>query len=123
MRSAIPKVFIYEHHISTFQSVGFIGLGNMGLPMAQNLAARGHNLVLYDMVPSRVAEVGGGEGVNSPAEVAERCHTVVTMLPLGKDVMDCYAGENGILRYCTESLHLLNKLIMTIFVGTLLCFP
>ncbi|CAI8054696.1 3-hydroxyisobutyrate dehydrogenase (Fragment) [Geodia barretti] len=42
--------------------VGFIGLGNMGLPMAQNLVTRGHQLVLYDISPGRVEEVGGGGG-------------------------------------------------------------
>ena len=66
--------------------------------MAQNLAARGHNLVVYDVVPGKAGEVGGGEAANSPAEVAQRCNTVITMLPLGKDVLECYTGENGILR-------------------------
>lgn len=72
----------------------------MGLPMAQNLVARGHKLVLYDVSPGRVGEIGdGGEGVSSPAEVAKRSETIITMLPSGENVMDCYAGENGILRY------------------------
>ena len=82
----------------TLQPVGFIGLGNMGLPMAQNLVTRGHQLVLYDISPGRVEKVGGGEGVESPAEVARRAQTVITMLPSGKNVTECYAGEGGILR-------------------------
>lgn len=79
------------------QPLGFIGLGNMGLPMAQNLLANGHQLVLYDISESRVGEVGGGQAVASPAEVASRCPTVVTMLPSGTNVMQCYTGERGIL--------------------------
>ena len=71
----------------------------MGLPMAQNLLSRGHQLVLYDVSPGRVGEVGGGEDADSPAEVARRAQTIITMLPSGKNVMECYAGENGILRF------------------------
>ena len=71
----------------------------MGLPMAQNLVSRGHQLVLYDITPGRVGEVGGGEGVGSPAEVARRAETVITMLPSGKNVMECYTGEGGLLGY------------------------
>ena len=68
--------------------------------MAQNLVAGGHKLVLYDVSPGRMGEVGeGGEGVSSPAEVARRAETIITMLPSGENVMDCYAGENGILRF------------------------
>ena len=70
----------------------------MGLPMAQNLVSRGHQLVLYDIDSERVGAVGGGEGVASPAEVARRAQTLITMLPSGKNVMSCYVGEEGILR-------------------------
>ena len=80
------------------QSVGFIGLGNMGLPMARNLLGSGHQLVLYDVSEGRVKEMGGGEAAGSPAEVASRAQTIVTMLPSGQNVMDCYAGDKGLFR-------------------------
>ena len=83
---------------SFLQSVGFIGLGNMGLPMAQNLLSHGHQLVLYDVAEARMEAVGGGERVGSPAEVASRAHTIITMLPSGKNVLECYSGNNGLLR-------------------------
>lgn len=70
----------------------------MGLPMAQNLLAHGHHLVLYDVSEARMEAVGGGEKVGSPAEVASRTCTIITMLPSGKNVMECYSGENGLLR-------------------------
>ena len=80
------------------QPVGFIGLGNMGLPMARNLLGSGHQLVFYDVSEGRVKEIGGGEAAGSPAEVASRAQTIVTMLPSGQNVMDCYAGDNGLFR-------------------------
>lgn len=74
----------------------------MGLPMARNLVAKGHKLVLYDISQERMNEVGGGEGVGSPAEVASKAETVITMLPTGNHVMQCYSGENGLLRFEKE---------------------
>ena len=82
---------------ASVQPVGFIGLGNMGLPMAQNLLANGHELLLYDISQSRVGEVGGGQGEENPRAVAARCSTLVTMLPSGKNVIQCYTGEHGVL--------------------------
>ncbi len=68
--------------------------------MAHNLLERGHRLVVYDMVPSAV-EPFSREGVvvaKSPAEVAAQTQTVLTMLPAGPNVLECYGGSNGILR-------------------------
>lgn len=95
-------LFFYFIFYSPLQPVGFIGLGNMGLPMARNLVAKGHKLVLYDISQERMNEVGGGEGVGSPAEVASKAETVITMLPTGNHVMQCYSGENGLLRFENE---------------------
>ena len=82
----------------TTQPVGFIGLGNMGAPMARNLLAGGHQLLLYDISEARLGEVEGGERASSPAEVAARSSTIITMLPSGQNVLECYSGEEGILR-------------------------
>lgn len=64
-------------------TVGFIGLGNMGKGMADNLISKGHSVVLYDVVPDAVAALTakGGRGAASPAEVARESEVVVTMLP------------------------------------------
>ena len=52
--------------------VGFIGLGNMGAPMANNLLQKGHKLVVYDLVKSSVdaAVAAGATAAQSPAQVA-----------------------------------------------------
>lgn len=72
--------------------MGFLGLGNMGLPMALNLLKSGHRLVVFDPVSSAVeaAMKAGAERASSPADVSGRVQTLVTMLPTGKDVLECY---------------------------------
>ena len=69
--------------------IGFVGLGNMGAPMARNLVAAGHDVVGYDPVaplPEGVRPVG------SAAEAARTAETVVTMLPDGA-ILRRVAGE------------------------------
>ena len=53
------------------QLVGFIGLGNMGAPMANNLLQKGHKLVVYDIMESAVSQAvsAGAVKATSPAEV------------------------------------------------------
>uniref|UniRef100_A0A915K3L3 3-hydroxyisobutyrate dehydrogenase n=1 Tax=Romanomermis culicivorax TaxID=13658 RepID=A0A915K3L3_ROMCU len=79
--------------------IGFIGLGNMGKHMAQNLAKAGQKLVIYDRLPA-VMDAIKGEHVkkaNSAAEVAEASDYVVTMIPTGKHVLEVFNGPKGIL--------------------------
>jgi 3-hydroxyisobutyrate dehydrogenase-like beta-hydroxyacid dehydrogenase len=62
--------------------VGFIGVGNMGLPMARNLLRAGHSLTVHNRTPGR-AEPLAGDGatiVSSPSEAARAAEVVVTML-------------------------------------------
>ncbi len=70
-------------------SVGFVGLGQMGAPMARNLARAGFRLLLCDLdaaTAERLAGETGGEAVRAPAALAGRCQTIITMLPDGKSV-------------------------------------
>lgn len=69
--------------------VGFVGLGNMGRPMARNLAAKGFELVVRDADPLRADEFGGNAG--SPRAFAA-CDVVVTMLPTDRIVRDALLG-------------------------------
>jgi 3-hydroxyisobutyrate dehydrogenase len=69
--------------------VGFVGLGNMGRPMARNLLAAGFELVVRDADPAREAEFGGG--ADSPDAFAG-CGVVVTMLPNERIVRDAIVG-------------------------------
>jgi len=74
-------------------NIGFIGLGNMGLPMAMNLIKAGHGVIGFDVVPAaREAAARAGIAIAVTAADAVREATVVmTMLPNGKLVLSVYA--------------------------------
>jgi 2-hydroxy-3-oxopropionate reductase len=82
-------------------SIGFIGLGIMGAPMAANLAHAGHPLVVHNRSRSKVeqfiAEHERAEAAATPKEVAERTDVVITMLPDSPDVEQVYLGEDGVI--------------------------
>ncbi len=78
--------------------IGFIGLGNMGLPMARNLVAAGHEVAGYDLSETQMkafAEAGGKRAGSLAA--AAGAGIVITMLPAGRHVREAYLGEDGIL--------------------------
>ncbi|KAL3833727.1 hypothetical protein ACJIZ3_008463 [Penstemon smallii] len=89
---------------SQFQKVGFIGLGNMGSRMANNLIKAGYDVVVHD-VNCDVVKSFSEKGIltkNSPFEVAEASDVVITMLPSSSIVMDVYTGPKGFLKGGTE---------------------
>lgn len=79
-------------------SLGFIGLGIMGKPMARNLLKAGYPLVVHNRSRAAVDELSkeGAQIATSSAEVAARSEVVITMLPDSPDVELVYAGENGV---------------------------
>ena len=79
--------------------VGFIGLGIMGKPMTRNLIRAGHQLVVYDIVPERIAEMSAS-GValgQSASDVAARSQVTITMVPDGPEVEAAVLGPEGAL--------------------------
>ena len=79
-------------------TVGFIGLGAMGLPMALNLMKGGHAVAGYDVSAAQRARLaaGGGRDCTSAAEAAKGADFVITMLPDGAVVRDVMLGEGGV---------------------------
>jgi 3-hydroxyisobutyrate dehydrogenase len=79
--------------------IGFIGLGNMGLPMAINLIKAGHQVEGVDINPGAVERLksAGGTPVETAKSAAARCDVVITMLPAGQHVRETYLGPNGII--------------------------
>jgi len=86
---------------SRIPSVGFIGLGVMGEPMAGHLAKAGHTLALFDVRAGQATRIAstlpGASAPASPADVARRSDIVITMVPNGQVVRDLVAGPEGLL--------------------------
>ena len=81
-------------------TVGFIGLGNMGYPMAAHLAAAGYRLVVSDLNADAVArfcEEHGGTTAASLRALGEQCDLVITMLPEGRIVRQVLMADEGVV--------------------------
>lgn len=81
------------------KSIGFIGLGIMGKPMALNLIKAGHTLTVNDLNQEAVQSLlkAGANYAASPKEVAENSEIIITMLPASKHVQAVVLGDTGIL--------------------------
>lgn len=86
------------------ETLGFIGLGIMGKPMAKNLINAGYSLIVLDINPGPVEELVamGATAAGTPAEVTKQVKKVITMLPDGPDVEKVVMGENGVLEAATS---------------------
>jgi len=83
--------------------IGFIGLGNMGGPMAANLAKAGHKVTAFDMSAAaldKAVAAGIGKAATATA-AASGAEIIVTMLPAGQHVRSVYLGDDGILAGAT----------------------
>jgi 3-hydroxyisobutyrate dehydrogenase len=79
--------------------IGFIGLGNMGLPMAQNLLKAGHTVHGFDVSKRQVEALvaAGGTAASDAKAAASGAEVIITMLPAGQHVRDVYLGSGGVL--------------------------
>lgn len=98
--------------------IGFIGLGNMGLPMALNLIKAGHAVAGYDVGASQSQKLVAAEGSAAPsiAAAVSGADIVITMLPAGKEVREVYLGAAGVLHSAAADTLLVDS--STIDVGT-----
>lgn len=85
--------------------IAFIGLGNMGGPMAANLLKDGHHVTVFDLVAKSVKTLTeqGAHGATSAAQAVENAEFVITMLPASKHVESLYLGDNGLLKHCPST--------------------
>ncbi|MBM3628184.1 MAG: 3-hydroxyisobutyrate dehydrogenase, partial [Alphaproteobacteria bacterium] len=83
-------------------TIAFIGLGNMGAPMARNLLKAGHVVRGHDVVAANLGRfaAAGGVAASSAAEAASGAEVVATMLPAGRHVRDVYLGAGGLVAAC-----------------------
>ena len=80
-------------------TIGFIGLGRMGRPMAGNMQQKGFSLLAYDIVdePVKALVALGAGAAPSIAELAAECRTIITVLPSHTEVEAVILGEGGIM--------------------------
>lgn len=85
---------------SQFESVGFIGLGNMGSRMVNNLLKAGYNVTVHDINCNAMKKFSdmGVPTKETPFEVAEASDVVITMLPSSSHVFDVFTGPKGLLQ-------------------------
>lgn len=92
--------------------IGFIGLGNMGAPMASNLMEAGHELTVFDLVQEAV-DKAVSEGATAAADIATvaRCgaELIITMLPAAAQVKTVYLAEDGLLAHLPGGVHLIDS--------------
>ena len=82
--------------------VGFVGLGNMGGPMATNLVKHGSALRAFDLFPELIEKVEGAEACGSAQDAARDVDVFVSMLPAGQHVRSLYLGDDGVLNVMRE---------------------
>uniref|UniRef100_A0A8D1R3G2 3-hydroxyisobutyrate dehydrogenase, mitochondrial n=1 Tax=Sus scrofa TaxID=9823 RepID=A0A8D1R3G2_PIG len=99
--AAASLVAVCSRSMASKTPVGFIGVGNMGNPMAKNLMKHGYPLIIYDVFPDACKEFldAGEQVVSSPADVAEKADRIITMLPTSINAIEAYSGANGILKF------------------------
>ncbi|WP_299316678.1 3-hydroxyisobutyrate dehydrogenase [uncultured Halomonas sp.] len=78
-------------------NIAFIGLGNMGAPMASNLVKAGHSVTVFDLVESamQALESEGASRAASAEAAAREAEVIISMLPAGAHVKGLYLGRNG----------------------------
>lgn len=81
-------------------TIGFIGLGIMGAPMATHLLRAGHRMVVYNRTPSKIEPLvaQGAEAGRDCTDVANRCEVVISMVGDSSDVECVYIGDEGVLK-------------------------
>lgn len=91
-------------------TIGFVGMGHMGLPMALNLKKAGHNVVVYDVLPKAMEKAAeqGLKTTQSLIETAKDKDFFITMLPEGKHVRAVYLGEDKLLETISSSTFLID---------------
>lgn len=96
-------------------NIAFIGLGQMGAPMATNLLAKGHTLKVYDINPTAMEPLVGKGGIaaSTPAEAGRDVDFVITMLPNGKSV------ERTVLDSETGIINTINNKTLIIDMSTI----
>ena len=80
--------------------IGFVGVGNMGGPMARNLVGAGYEVKVFDLVEDLMTAIEGATPQTTAGDAAKGVDVFISMLPAGRHVDALYGGEDGIVRQC-----------------------
>jgi 3-hydroxyisobutyrate dehydrogenase len=82
------------------QHIAFIGLGNMGAPMAHNLLRAGYSLSVFDLSATAIdgLATGGARPARSVQDAVREADVVISMLPASSHVRELYLGDGGVLK-------------------------
>ena len=96
--------------MTTFQNISFIGLGNMGRPMALNLIKAGQKVTVFDINAESVKDLvsKGGCGASDAIDAVKNADLVITMLPSSPHVEDLYTGAGRILQNAKKGAFLID---------------
>lgn len=91
--------------------IGFIGVGNMGGPMARNLVQAGHEVAVFDLDEEKLnlAVQSGARRAGSIADAVAGVGAVVTMLPAGQHVRTVYTDDDGVIASVAEGTLLIDS--------------
>src|SRR2546423_9990498 len=91
-------------------SVGFIGVGNMGNPMAGNVLKNGFPLTVFDLNPAALGNLvsAGARKAGSAHEVVDQSEVVMTCLPASPDVEALYLGAGGLVERARAGMILID---------------
>src|SRR5581483_4960761 len=91
--------------------IAFLGLGNMGGPMAANLLKAGHQVIGFDLVPAALEQFAkaGGTSARGAADAVRGAEAVITMLPAGRHVREAYLGPEGVLATAAKGALLIDS--------------
>ena len=91
--------------------IAFIGVGNMGNPMAENLLKSGKRIRVFD-TSNKMIELAKTKGLNTVESIEtlinDKISTVITMLPEGKHSKEIYLGDNGIINKVSKDCLLID---------------
>jgi 3-hydroxyisobutyrate dehydrogenase len=104
-------------------TIGFIGLGNMGLPMARNLLEAGHAITAFDLVGGALdaAVAAGAKPAASADKAVAGAGYVITMLPEGRHVRDVYLREDGVIAAAEDGALLIDCSTIDISTARAVC--
>ncbi len=87
-------------------TIAFIGLGNMGGPMAENLIKAGHKLTVYDLNKDAVAKVvkAGAKKADSAISALTNAKVIISMLPNGSIVKSLFTGKKGLINHLADDV-------------------